>query len=115
VYCRVRPLSHDELARNDDNVVSFPEENIMLVNNPQTNQKKSFEFEKIYNPELQQGILPKIKIKIKFQNFYPEMISKYSFVRTLNVFFLSFSKFTISLIFYKVDFNFGTIAKKNNN
>eukprot|EP00026_Physarum_polycephalum_P003420 Phypoly_transcript_03431.p1 GENE.Phypoly_transcript_03431~~Phypoly_transcript_03431.p1 ORF type:complete len:769 (+),score=259.97 Phypoly_transcript_03431:195-2309(+) len=54
VYCRVRPLSNDELARNDDNVVSFPEENVMLVNNPQTNQKKSFEFEKIYNPELQQ-------------------------------------------------------------
>ena len=55
VYCRVRPLSHDEVARNDENVVSFPEENIMLVNNPQTNQKKSFEFEKIYNPDLHQG------------------------------------------------------------
>jgi len=54
VYCRVRPLNPEEVSRNDDFVVSFLEEGMMLVNNPQTNQKKSFEFEKIYHPDMEQ-------------------------------------------------------------
>lgn len=55
MYCRIRPMSNEEVARNDENVVTFPEENVMLVNNIQTNQKKTFEFEKVYSPEYQQG------------------------------------------------------------
>jgi hypothetical protein len=55
VYCRVRPLSEEEKARNDEFVVSFLEEGVMMVNNAQTNQRKNFEFEKIYVPDMDQG------------------------------------------------------------
>src|SRR5687768_9274636 len=34
---------------------SFPEEETLLINNPQRNEKKTFEFERVYTPEISQG------------------------------------------------------------
>jgi kinesin family protein C2/C3 len=53
VYCRVRPLSADEIANGDGHCASFPDEEMLVINH--NGQKKTFEFEKVFTPSSTQG------------------------------------------------------------
>ena len=55
VYCRVRPLSTEELGAGETYATTFPDEDTIVINNPNTGKKQNFEFERVFPPESTQG------------------------------------------------------------
>ena len=49
----MRPLSEDEANGGETNVTSFPEEDSVVV--LVKGEKKLFEFERVYTPDISQG------------------------------------------------------------
>jgi len=56
VYCRARPLSRDELSRSEQMVAAFSEDSEISLVDPQTSKRKTFELDRVYQPDSTQGI-----------------------------------------------------------
>jgi len=54
VYCRVRPLSQEEVNSEEISAIGFPESDVLSIINPISSQSKSFEFEKVFDPNSSQ-------------------------------------------------------------
>lgn len=54
VFCRVRPLSQEERENGEVSIISFPEEDTLVINNPKSGLKQ-FEFDRVFSPETTQG------------------------------------------------------------
>lgn len=58
VYCRIRPLNAEEAKQPcNKNVILHPSEGEMLLTNSETGRSSTFEFEKIFKPDITQALV----------------------------------------------------------